>query len=185
MWREVTDAVPDTLDDATDETRRCLDYGVTEMLNNAIDHSEGSVVTLAIRADDDNVEIVIGDDGIGALQNVRTHFDLANDLEAIVHIAKGRQTTAPAFHSGQGLFFTSKVVDYFNLDSGQQAWKVDNVRDDETVAPGSGQRGTRVTLEAAVTRAVALPAIRQTPPRNGRTTSPQSTCPWSARCGSG
>jgi len=132
--------------DVSDEARACLDYGVTEMLNNAIDHSGGTEIELRGRVGDATVEFVINDDGIGAFRHVREHFDLSSELDAIAHIAKGQQTTDPERHSGQGLFFTSKLFDHFELDSGTYIWAVDNLRDDETVAPGTGRQGTSVLL---------------------------------------
>src|SRR5438445_3351087 len=149
MWREMREALGDALATLSKPTRSCLDYGVTEMLNNAIDHSRGSVVELACLVDEKTIEAVVADDGVGALQNVRKTFDLPTDLDAIAHIAKGQQTTAPDRHSGQGLFFTSKLFGFFELDSGTQSWKVDNLVDDATVAPGSGRPGTQVRLRIA------------------------------------
>lgn len=149
LWNEAKQAMGAEMAEVTGETKRCLSYGVTEMLNNAIDHSGGTAVELAAAFDGGDIEIVISDDGVGALQKVRAHFSLPTEMDAIVHIAKGRQTTAPVAHSGQGLFFTSKIFDTFELDSGAHRWKVDNVRGDQTVAVGSGRRGTQVALRIA------------------------------------
>jgi len=144
MWRQFL-AVHGPLD-VSDDTRACLDYGVTEMLNNAIDHSGGTEIALRGRVGDATVEFVVNDDGIGAFRHVVEHFDLPSELDAIAHIAKGQQTTDPSRHSGQGLFFTSKLFDQFELDSGTYIWAVDNLRDDTTVAPGTGRQGTSVLL---------------------------------------
>lgn len=132
--------------DVSESTLACFNYGVTEMLNNAIDHSSGTNIWLRGRSDERQVELVIADNGVGAFQHVVAHFDLPSELDAIAHIAKGQQTTDPARHSGQGLFFTSKLFDLFELDSGTYAWTVDNLRDDSTISPGSGRRGTSVRL---------------------------------------
>ena len=114
--------------DPSPEARRVLNYAITEMLNNAIDHSSGNKARLSARVDGSSLTVVIADDGVGALQHVREHFGLASDDEALAHIAKGQQTTAPEHHSGQGLFFTSRMVDQFELDSGTLRWVVDNER---------------------------------------------------------
>lgn len=149
MWRHVKATMP-IGELVSDPVRRCLDYGVTEMLNNAIDHSGGSIATLMARVVDRRVEVVIGDDGVGAWNRVREYFDLPSELDAITHVAKGKQTTAAERHSGQGLFFTSKMFDAFEVDAGAHRWRVDNLRSDQAVAPGSGLPGTRVHLTTAV-----------------------------------
>jgi anti-sigma regulatory factor (Ser/Thr protein kinase) len=146
MWREFEASAFATGLQMSPEARRVLNYAVTEMINNAIDHSSGTRVTLAARADGSSLTLVISDDGVGALQHVRQHFDLASDADALAHISKGQQTTAPEHHSGQGLFFTSRMVDGFALDSGTLRWVVDTVRGDQAVAPGSGDKGTRVSI---------------------------------------
>jgi hypothetical protein len=43
--------------------------------------------------------------------------NLKSELEAIQDILKGKTTTMPRSHSGEGIFFTSKVGDQFILDS--------------------------------------------------------------------
>lgn len=144
MWRQFLEAYG--MLDVTKGTRACLDYGVTEMLNNAIEHSRGSRIELKGRSTDQIVEFLISDDGIGALRHVVEHFNLPGELDAIAHIAKGQQTTDPSRHSGQGIFFTSKMFDLFQLDSGTYMWIVDNVRTDTAIAPGSGRQGTSVRL---------------------------------------
>ncbi len=146
MWREF-EASPFMAPRAlTPEAKRVFNYAITEMLNNAIDHSSGTTVRLAARVDGQSITVVVRDDGVGALADVRRHFGFDSDQEALAHISKGGQTTAPDRHSGQGLFFTSKAVDHFELDSGALRWVVDNERGDQTVSPGSGDSGTRVTL---------------------------------------
>lgn len=145
MWREFSEAWL-AAHRTSDNAGRILRYAVTEMLNNALDHSSGSVVRLSARRDGDTLEVVIDDDGIGVWNSLVGHFALADPREAIAHLAKGQQTTFPERHSGQGIFFTSKAVDRFELDSEANRWTVDAARDDMSVGPGSGLRGTRVRL---------------------------------------
>jgi DNA-binding transcriptional ArsR family regulator len=151
LWREVRDRAAETLGPVSAATMNCLTYGTTEMLNNAIDHSNGSVVALHLAVRADVVDGGVVDDGIGAFRNAREHFSLATDLDAIAHIAKGKQTTAPAAHSGQGLFFTSKVVDHFQLEANGLVWKVDNLRDDAAIGSTTDRAGTTVRMRTAIT----------------------------------
>lgn len=150
MWAHVKAHFPDEISGLSGETRDALEYAVTEMLNNAIDHSSGTSVSLSALFDDTHVEVVVADNGVGAFHHVQEHFDLPSEMDAIAHIAKGQQTTNPERHTGQGLFFSSRVVDMFEVAAGGHAWQVDNLRNDATIAPSMTQRGTRVTLKTDV-----------------------------------
>ena len=146
MWTLAKDAMAVDLAEVNEATQGILAYTVSEMLNNAIDHSNGTRVELLATFGANDVELVIADDGIGAFKKVRDHFNLADELEAIAHVAKGQQTTWSERHTGQGLFFSSRAVETFEVESGGRIWKVDNVRDDTTISAGVLRAGTKVTL---------------------------------------
>jgi DNA-binding Lrp family transcriptional regulator len=127
-----------------------LAYVVTELVNNAIDHSAGTAVWVRVRVVGAELALEIEDDGVGAFAHVRRTLGLPNDLAAIQEISKGKTTTAPDRHTGEGLFFCSKAVDLFRLESGTLAWIVDNDRADMAVAElGSSREGTlaRATID--------------------------------------
>ena len=145
LWDQVVASLPE-LGVMTEESRRCLAYGMLEMLNNAIEHSAGAEVMVTVRKSGGRLVFAVSDDGVGALHTVREHFGLDDDADALLRVSKGRQTTAPSGHSGQGIFFTSKVVDGFALRCEGLTWLVDNVRNDQAVAPGTGRPGTIVEL---------------------------------------
>ena len=63
--------------------------------------------------------------------------------EALQELSKGKLTTLPKGHTGEGIFFTSKVADRFELESGRTRWLVDNVREDVAVGQVPFRRGTR------------------------------------------
>ena len=65
-------------------------------------------------------------------------------------LLKGKTTTAPKAHSGEGIFFTSKVADRFILESFGKKMRVDNIIDDvffEQQKPS--KQGTRVIFSIA------------------------------------
>jgi hypothetical protein len=74
-------------------------------------------------------------------------FGFPSPHEAIVGLEKGKLTSGPSRHSGEGLFFSSKAVSRFRLESQKTAWIVDNVLRDSAIAPGNVTRGTSVRLE--------------------------------------
>lgn len=159
MWTEAWNACRDLVADVNDQTRSVLRYCATEMLNNSIDHSDGTVVTLDVVVVEDDISLRISDDGVGAFPKVRDHFDLPSLHEAVARLTKGRQTTAPDAHSGQGLFFTSKVVDQFEIASAGVAWSVDNVRNDQALLEVEQRPGTQVLLRTRREGSVVLKDI--------------------------
>jgi anti-sigma regulatory factor (Ser/Thr protein kinase) len=118
-------------------------YALTEIVNNAIDHSAGTSVE--VRAWSDPVAFEVADDGVGALERVRATFGLESPLEAVVELSKGKATSDPSKHTGQGIFFTSKALDLFRIEANGFAWTVDNVSGDEAIGISTRRTGTRVT----------------------------------------
>jgi anti-sigma regulatory factor (Ser/Thr protein kinase) len=139
--------------------RTILGYAFTEMLNNAIDHSRGSVVTVTVRRIGDRLVTTIDDDGIGVFANLVDQIGLPDAIAAIQELTKGKLTTDPSRHTGQGIFFTSKAVDVFALASNGIEWIVDNLRDDVAIARSDVMHGTRVTLTLGLGTARSLAAV--------------------------
>ena len=63
-------------------------------------------------------EASVSDDGIGIFLKIQQALNLLDTREAILELAKGKLTTAPDHHSGEGIFFTSRVMDAFDIQSG-------------------------------------------------------------------
>ncbi len=145
VWMQVRANVPG-LADLPPNVERVLDYAFTEMLNNAIDHSGSPEVVVTARIDNDQVEMIIRDYGVGALERVRRHFELTNLQDAAVAISKGKTTTDEKQHTGQGIFFTSKASDLFVLESNGVTWVVDNKKGDRGLGESDVHVGTRITL---------------------------------------
>lgn len=146
VWRETREAVP-CLRELTPDAKNILHYAMTEMVNNAIDHSSGTFVEVTVWCERDVIAFEVVDDGVGAFANVREKLHLADEFAAIQALTKGKQTTAPDRHTGEGIFFTSKVVDLFELDSSGLRWIVDTIRHDQAVADSTRHIGTRVRCE--------------------------------------
>jgi len=93
-------------------------YGFTEMLNNAIDHSEGESVTISMRKNPVSTRITITDDGLGIFRRIQQKLGLEDERHAILELSKGKLTTDPDNHSGEGIFFSSRVFDEYAILSG-------------------------------------------------------------------
>jgi len=122
-------------------------YAFSEMFNNAIEHSRSKHIDVAVTLDNNRLFFVINDYGIGAYRNVMKKRKLKSELEAIQDILKGKTTTAPRAHSGEGIFFTSKVADTLILDSFGYQLIFDNIKNDIFLSKPDGiKKGTKVTF---------------------------------------
>lgn len=127
-------------------------YAFSEMLNNAIEHSQSARIGVAVSIPKKTLSFTIEDSGIGVFRNVMKKRGLASELEAIQDILKGKTTTMPKSHSGEGIFFTSKAGDNFVLDSFGYQLIIDNGIPDVFIKQVKKiKKGTRVTFNLSVT----------------------------------
>jgi len=93
-------------------------YGFTEMFNNAIDHSGGAEIFVRITKTAANTEMLLWDNGVGIFKKIQTELNLLDERHAILELAKGKLTTDPTHHTGEGIFFSSRMFDDFYILSG-------------------------------------------------------------------
>jgi hypothetical protein len=94
-------------------------YSFTEMVNNAIDHSGGKGLTVVVEVNGLLTEIAVHDDGIGIFRKIKEECGLDDERHAVLELAKGKLTTDPESHTGEGIFFTSRLLDDFGVLSGE------------------------------------------------------------------
>jgi len=114
-WRE--DMV-DLLGQVPENVSDIWHYGFTEIFNNALDHSNGSVLTIQLKKTAISTELALYDDGIGIFKKIQAELELLDERHAILELAKGKLTTDPDNHTGEGIFFTSRMFDDFEILSG-------------------------------------------------------------------
>ncbi len=127
-----------------------VQYAFTEMLNNAIDHSKAKDVEIKVKMNVANLEFEVLDRGIGAFANAQKVFKLKDEYAALDHITKGKQTTFAERHSGQGIFFTSRIADEFEIKSHKIRYFLDNTKDDRRAGEIHSRRGTTVTFQIKI-----------------------------------
>lgn len=123
------------------------EYGFTEILNNVIDHAHAQSVCLRGVQDAGVACLEVRDDGIGVFASLRQYFDLDSDIHALIELVKGKLTVAPEAHSGEGLFFASKMFDRFEIESGEL--HVTFAGDQCTVRQSARIAGTRIVMSIA------------------------------------
>ncbi|KKW41932.1 MAG: hypothetical protein UY92_C0012G0011 [Candidatus Magasanikbacteria bacterium GW2011_GWA2_56_11] len=101
-------------------------YGFTEIFNNAIDHSRGTSIYSNIKLEKGNLIITIMDNGVGIFKKIQEALQLESIRESILHLSKGKFTTDPSKHTGEGIFFTSRMLDRFSILSSDLFYSFQN-----------------------------------------------------------
>ncbi len=127
-------------------------YAFTEMMNNAIEHSEASKISVMLSKNALKTTIVISDNGKGIFNNIREYVKVEKGEELTLKecatlLFAGKFTTAKSMHSGEGIFFTSHLMDLFRIISEQVVFSRDNFTDVNFEIESFGKQGTTVIME--------------------------------------
>jgi anti-sigma regulatory factor (Ser/Thr protein kinase) len=132
--------------DLPKNVKQIVEYSLTELLNNAIEHSGSKTIELAVKKEKDRIDFSVIDKGVGIFNHIAKKRKLKNELEAIQDLVKGKQTTAPKEHSGEGIFFTSKAADIMTIQSSKKKLIFNNIVDDIFIKEGLKVKGTKVAF---------------------------------------
>ncbi|HLI18668.1 MAG TPA: DUF4325 domain-containing protein [Rhodanobacteraceae bacterium] len=127
-------------------------HGLTEMVNNAIDHSGGSHLRVFVDRTRETVTLMVSDDGMGIFRKITAALDLPDERLALLELSKGKLTTDPRRHTGEGVFFTSRMFDRFQIVSGELVFDHDDAQADDLlddIEPRYARHGTTVLMEIA------------------------------------
>jgi predicted transcriptional regulator len=92
-------------------------YVFGEMLNNAMDHSDSQTIKINVAMTAISIRGCIEDDGVGIFSKIQKSMGLEDIRYSILELAKGKFTTDPKSHTGEGIFFSSKLADRFYIQS--------------------------------------------------------------------
>lgn len=140
-------AITLTLSQLPDNVESIVHYAFTEMLNNAIDHSTSERCAIEVRLTATKLTFSVRDSGIGVFHSIADKFDLQHEHAALIELIKGKTTTQPGAHSGEGIFFVSRAADRFVLRSHRLQIEWDRDRDDVFVSEPRFLKGTLVQFE--------------------------------------
>lgn len=155
--------------DLPSELSLMAEHALTELLNNAIDHSGGSSVTVSVRQTPLQLQLLVSDDGCGLFERIAQRFQIAEPRLAMLELSKGKLTSAPERHSGHGLFFTSRLADVFDLHANEAAFQCRawDPRGWHSGRPAA-RRGTSVYLALALDTDRTLDAVLRAQSRSGQ-----------------
>jgi uncharacterized protein DUF4325 len=115
IWR---DDIAGVIGKLPENIRDIWFFGFTEMFNNVLDHSGGTSVNVAVSKSAVTTEMMVMDNGVGIFRKIQNALGLLDERHAIFELSKGKLTTDPQSHSGEGIFFTSRMFDSFEILSG-------------------------------------------------------------------
>jgi len=122
-------------------------YGFTEMYNNVVDHSGSNDVLIKIRKTSQTTQMDIADYGVGIFNKIKNAMGLLDERHAVIELTKGKLTTDPTSHSGEGIFFTSRMFDAFYILSGEVFLSHTYGEEEDWILQNSAkQNGTWVSL---------------------------------------
>ena len=103
-------------------------HGFTEILNNVIDHSQSPNASIHIAQTYNKIKITIVDNGVGIFEKIQRDFNLPDSRTALLELSKGKLTSDKIHHSGEGIFFTSRMFEIFIIMSSKLFYQ--RTRDD-------------------------------------------------------
>jgi len=151
---EILDAdISTTVGALSQNVRSIWSTAFTEMYNNVIDHSSATEAIVEIRKTAIETQMLIHDNGIGIFKKIQQAVKLPDERYAVIELSKGKFTTDPSKHSGEGIFFTSKMFDSFDILVGalsfsrnpniQLDWVLEKCKNGTTVWMKLDNRSTR------------------------------------------
>ena len=144
VWRE---RISQYLQDISPNILRICQYGFTEMFNNAVEHSNGTEIIVWFTYYPDKIEMQVVDNGIGIFRKLQQEMNLEDERHAILELSKGKLTTDAERHSGEGIFFTSRVFDEFCIFSGELFFAHSiGIEDDWLIEDTKSREGTRIIM---------------------------------------
>ena len=145
--QEYTDMFPNNV-------KQIWEYSFMEMMNNAIDHSNAEIVDFTIYINYLYTTIIINDNGIGIFRKIKEYYNYDSLDDAVNELFKGKLTTDSKNHSGEGIFFTSRVLDRFAVISSGKIFTHDkysdvlrNLEDIESMKSWKNDPGTKIYME--------------------------------------
>ncbi|MDD3023084.1 MAG: DUF4325 domain-containing protein [Syntrophomonadaceae bacterium] len=124
-------------------------YGIGEMVNNVIEHSGASQLDVVVTYSALRIRFRIHDDGIGIFTKIQRDFNLCDKNHAILELSKGKLTSDPSNHSGEGIFFTSRMFDEFVILSEDTVFLHN---DDDWLLPDMGKNSQGTSVHMTIER---------------------------------
>lgn len=137
---------------------RIWQYTCEEMLNNVMEHSRGKNLYIEVHSNILFNKVLIVDDGVGTFRTLLEYMEgngwgKPQVEDALLELYKGKITSKAECHSGEGIFFSSKLVDSYALWSDARIYECGHGREPKVIeshllayASRIGKVGTMVSM---------------------------------------
>ena len=122
-------------------------HAITEMMNNVRDHSEGDEIEVELIQYQTHNFVRVSDDGVGIFNKIKQDQKLNSHEDVVLELSKGGVTSDPENHAGEGIFFTSKLIDIFCIYSEGEVYAPTKEKIPEENAGGLKNKGTHVLMQ--------------------------------------
>lgn len=134
-----------------------------------------------------HLHLLIKDDRCGVFDRIQDAFHIASPQLALLELSKGKLTTQPEFHTGRGLFFTSRLFDVFDLYANQLTYQHNHWQRKEWLkANPMGTGGTAIFMSLALNSTRTLEDVFGAHSKGAKDLSfraPRSPCAWPTQPG--
>lgn len=146
------------LKNCNENALRIWQYTCEEMLNNVMEHSRGKNLYIEVYSNMLFNKVLIVDDGVGTFRTLLEYMDgngwaKPQIEDALLELYKGKITSKAECHSGEGIFFSSKLVDSYALWADAQIYKCGSGKESNVIkshllayASRIGKVGTMVAM---------------------------------------
>ncbi|MBE6690957.1 MAG: hypothetical protein E7590_06695 [Ruminococcaceae bacterium] len=148
-------------------------YAFTAMMNNALEHAHASAIVCVVNRNRLCTIIGILDNGVGIFRRIQQdqkdrNGEMPTAAEAASLLYAGGYSSEPKSHAGEGIFFTSRLMDHFVIRSDMQLF-TPNEADADDENSGERFRGTAVqmALDNDSTRELSQVMANYLDPENG------------------
>lgn len=149
------DIVP-LLKDVSKNVFAIWEYCFTEMFNNIIDHSNAKKANVIVSSFPSHIDILLFDNGVGIFNKIAKYYNFSSISEAISNLFKGKLTTDSTKHTGEGIFFTSQILDKYSILSDNEIFsrknnmsftiELNNLRQNNILKVFKNKKGTLVYM---------------------------------------
>jgi hypothetical protein len=108
------------------------------------------VCDIELRENAKRIQINIGDRGVGIFYKIKNECGLEDARHALLELSKGKLTTDPERHTGEGVFFTSRMFTRFEILSNDLFFSREMQDDEDWLIEVENRhtatKGTMITL---------------------------------------
>ena len=131
------------------DLRSILQYGFTEIFNNVIEHSKAKNAKVNLNFANSDIILQIFDNGIGIFRKISKTLRVTDPRDAVLELSKGKFTTDPSKHTGEGIFFVSRIFDKCSIASNNLIY-TRHGEDDFFIESSPTSKGTKLTMTIAI-----------------------------------